>query len=619
MVGGVPASIQTRSFRECGKGTRTGKVWAGCSIALILLFAPAAFPSSVPWKNDTYSHISNGENLAELLRNFCSAQELRMVVSEKVSGTVSGRFLRVPPEIFLKNICAAYGLLWYYDGSALYFFRSDELVSGVITLKHLTFPGLRRALERVGIDDGRFPLRALSNHGVVYVSGPPRYVEAVMEIAGKLDEKAVSDAKIRTAREVVRVFPLRYALANDLTLTFMDREITVQGVAAILRRVFQDPGGGFSSADTRLKRIPRTVERLRGKGLKSGESHSTDEAVQADRDGGEGIPPEQDGGGTGDTGAGTGISITADTRLNAVVVRDTEERMPHYEELVRLLDVPAGLVQIQATIMDVSTDYLYELGVNWRFHEERTAKGIADDGKIITEGGLEAGEAFTPSGTSLVTGSGFHFATIIGNATDYLLAKVRALEEDGNARVLSQPSVLTLDNVDALLEHSQTFYVRVAGERDVDLFPVSYGIILKVTPHVIREGDENRIKLVVNVEDGSASTEEKVDNIPVVQKSSIHTQAVVKEEESLLIGGYYHESEFRTVSGIPCLMHVPFASYLFKTDRKVSKRAERMFLITPRIIRHDTRPAGRPPGRAGSPGAGDARTCFRSREGREAR
>lgn len=161
--------------------------------------------------------------------------------------------------------------------------------------------------------------------------------------------------------------------------------------------------------------------------------------------------------------------------------------------------------------------------------------------------------------------------------------------------------------------------MRVAGERDVDLFPVSYGIILKVTPHVIREGDENRIKLVVNVEDGSASTEEKVDNIPVVQKSSIHTQAVVKEEESLLIGGYYHESEFRTVGGIPCLMHVPFAGYLFKEDRKVSKRAERMFLITPRIIRPDALPAGNPPGRAGSPGAGDARTRFRRQEGREAR
>ncbi|HPC03601.1 MAG TPA: type III secretion system outer membrane ring subunit SctC, partial [Syntrophales bacterium] len=301
-----------------------------------------------------------------------------------------------------------------------------------------------------------------------------------------------------------------------------------------------------------------------------------------------------------------GGALTPDTRLNAVVVRDTEDRMPFYEEVIRLLDVPAGLVQIQATIMDVGTDYLHELGVNWRFRKESDAGGIARDGKIIMEGGLEADGDFTPSAGTLVAGSGFHFATVIGNATNYLLARVRALEEDGNARVLSRPSVLTLDNVDALLEHSQTFYVRVAGERDVDLFPVTYGIVLKVTPHVIREGDENRIKLVVNVEDGNVSAQEEVDNIPVVQKSSIHTQAVVREEESLLIGGYYHESEFKTVSGIPCLMRAPFLGRLFRADRTVSKRAERMFLITPRIVRHDAVSGGARPGAAqlpeGAPG-----------------
>jgi type III secretion protein C len=602
MFGVVPASVQYRSFRDRGGGTRTGKAWAGCSIVLILLLAPGAFASPVPWKSAVYSHISNGEDLADLLRNFCSAHDLSAVLSEKVSGTVSGRFLRMPPEVFLKNICTAYGLLWYYDGGALYFFRSDERVSKVVTLNRLTFPGLRRALERAGVTDDRFPLRTLSDQGVVYVSGPPRYVEAVTEIARELDEKAVSDAKVRTAREVIRVFPLRHALADDLTLTFMDREMTVQGVATILRKIFQEPGWGISTAETRLKRVRRTVEKLGGKGLKSGEAPSPDNPPPEDR--GEEAPPDGNAEGTGDTGKGTGASVTADTRLNAVVVRDTEDRMPVYEELVRLLDVPAGLVQIQATIMDISTDYLHELGVSWRFRKENDAGGIARDGKVIVESGLEAGEDLTPSAGALVAGSGFQFATVVGNATNYLLARVRALEEDGNARVLSRPSVLTLDNVDALLEHSQTFYVRVAGERDVDLFPVTYGIVLKVTPHVIREGDENRIKLVVNVEDGSVSTEEEVDNIPVVRKSSIHTQAIVREKESLLIGGYYHESEFRTVSGIPCLMRAPYLGRLFRADRTVSKRAERMFLITPRIVRHDAVPGGARPGRNG-PGGGE--------------
>ena len=192
-----------------------------------------------------------------------------------------------------------------------------------------------------------------------------------------------------------------------------------------------------------VEMLPGTVEKLKGKGLISRDPPTATElASKAYDDESDSAGKAKSDSEEGSVEVGSGAYITADTRLNAVIIRDREERMPFYEEVIRALDEPAGIVQIQATIMDISTDYLYELGVQWRFREEGSATKLSDDSTVVTEGGLSVDDGFNIASDSLVVGTGFNFATIIGNAAEYLLAKVRALEEDGNARVLSEPSVV---------------------------------------------------------------------------------------------------------------------------------------------------------------------------------
>jgi type III secretion protein C len=269
--------------------------------------------------------------------------------------------------------------------------------------------------------------------------------------------------------------------------------------------------------------------------------------------------------------------VKADVRQNAVVVRDREEKMPYYEQIINLLDVPVGLVEIKATIIDIDRDSVEDLGIEWEFTK------TSGNGDNIYKGGTNNTEQFSrEDGLQLPTGNGLNLATVVGDAADYFLAKVHALEEKGHAKILSRPSVLTLNNIEAQLEHSKTFYVRLEGEDEVDLLDIDAGVVLRVTPHIIEEDNATFIKLAIQIEDGEL-LDEQVDEIPIVKRSIVNTQAVVGHDESLLLGGYLKESDINAVQTVPCLGQIPLLRWLFTKEYKKGENVERLFMITPTI------------------------------------
>jgi type III secretion protein C len=143
--------------------------------------------------------------------------------------------------------------------------------------------------------------------------------------------------------------------------------------------------------------------------------------------------------------------------------------------------------------------------------------------------------------------------------------------------------VMTLDNVEAVIENVNTFFVKVQGNLDVDLFNVSSGTSLRVTPLIVNEGSIAQIKLAIKIEDGNI-TSQQVDSIPIVRRSTIGTQAFIQDGEALLIAGYTQESENNTQAGVPVLSKVPVFGRLFRYDEKRKQRVERFFLLTPRIL-----------------------------------
>ncbi|MFH0787899.1 MAG: type III secretion system outer membrane ring subunit SctC [Pseudomonadota bacterium] len=564
------------SEKRLMKGKRQVMIVMASVVGLLFFLGTTTLEARpIPWGNQKYSRISYREDLSGLLRDFLASQQIPCVLSSRVNGVVGGEFKDYLPEKFFNQIVKTNGLTWYYDGGILYLYRADELGTAIINLENLSGEELKKRLAGLGVLDERFSWQVSQDGGLVYISGPPRYAELVTKLSDLLDKKE----KYHSRYEMVKVFPLKHAWADDVKLTFRDKEITIPGVAAILRNLLSGKSKPGQATGKQEKRLTQVVKKLKGKGLAVvGEEDSGEKAKTEKKEGAADQKADEK---ESDIPVSGEAQIQSDTRMNAVIVRDIREKMAYYADIISCLDIPVGLVEIQAAIIDINTESLYELGVDWNIKN-----GDKGGGRL----GFNADKDLVPGSDTLVTGKGFNLATTITwGAGEFILSRIRALEQQGNARILSRPSVLTINNLEALIERNETFYVKVPGAYEVDLFNVTAGISLKVTPHIIEGEAGKKIKLMINIEDGNITTA-TVDNLPVVSRSTINTQAVVRENESLLIGGHSRLEESNTDQSVPFLSKVPVLGALFRSKSITNKKVERMFMITPRIVTPESGP-----------------------------
>jgi type III secretion protein C len=538
------------------------KVAMFAALALILC-APAAYAAPVPWRNEDVSFAVREQPLRNFLEEFFSSQGLSVVVSPVVQGTVNGNFNGQPGRIF-DDITKAFSLLPYYDGTLVYVYSVSEASTRTVVVPKSLVPRMMRTMDDLRMLNGRHTARSVPAEGLIVLSGSRRFLEQAEELSRNLQ------VQISAGPTVFKMFPLRYAWAQDVSLAYAGRTVLVPGVASVLRSLLATPSNAGLYFDQADRPIRPTVEKLRGKGLRSiGEDHRVIERESVNVEDSYQQQPAM-------VNGGDGVRIEAERRLNAVIVRDTKERMPYYDQLIAALDVEPNIIEIEATIVDIDTDRLRELGVNWRYSN-------ANGDEVLFGRGDTSDLSLRPGQNTVPAGQGFFASTTIGDRS-FFLSRVNALATDGVAKIVSRPQVVTLSNVEAVVEANTSFFVRIQGEFDVDLFNVQAGTTLRVTPHVMREpGRASRIRLLVNVEDGNL-TDASVDQIPVIDRSAINTQTMINEGESLLIGGLVRDRTTKTVTKVPLLGDIPLLKYLFRYSRKRTEHIERLFLITPRLV-----------------------------------
>lgn len=533
-----------------------------------MVMALAAMPSDAAemrWRSKPFQIVANDKPLADFLRELASSQGTSAVISPKVEGTISGKFsVNNGAQNVLDSICSTYALTWYYDGSFLFIDPVSEVVNEVIPISEGNAARLNQTIARLQIADPRYPLVINDREGTAYVSGPKRYVEMVRQAV-----RLAEDPSKISSRAEIRMFPLKYARAADYQVTRDGREVTVAGVASVLRHLFTKPGnstvagGGFPP----LKLGPTRQMRL-----SSGETANVPKIdglgmVRDDERGGSGSGPEFP-------------QFQADTGLNAVLVRDLPARMAQYEKLIASLDVRPRLIEIEVTIMDISSDRLGALGIDWRVHGNHAdlqfGNGQAAPLTLINAT-TEAGQ------TGNSTPAGLVFTGSIGNTLrEYLLARVTALAETGQANFVARPKVTTLDNTEAVVENMNEFFVRVGGFQDAGLFNVKAGTSVRVTPLIIDEQAGRGVMLTIDITDGNLGPV-LADNIPSIRRRSVTTKAIVEEGKSLLIAGYSSEETSNATSGIPGLSSIPVIGNLFKFSQQKQANMERFYLLTPRL------------------------------------
>ncbi len=566
-------------------------VWRLLAGLIAFLAAGADLVSAqIPWNRQGFSYAAEDKPLTELLRQVCAAQSIPVVISDKVEGTVNGKFIAVEPQALLESLAAAYGLIWFFDGDVLYIYDDSEIDSQIINAPGLDFDQLDRILRDLQIDFGQPRNSLRMTEELVSVAGPPRFVKLVAEVISGLlsSDTAIPDA--------IEVYPLKYAWAYDTKFESNGTQLTVPGVATVLQQLLPSYASGAlgMAGSSAQPTLPTTVAKLTNTSLPNPYPATRGPAEPEVR---RALPASSTvPGGTSVPAEPAGVSdfdplITYDVRLNAVVVRDTKARLRSYRDVIAALDKPVRIIQIQATIIDINVDYSLKYGNQFlftgkagSFRGSASLLAPAADGQQSSI--TDATANLIDSAGDVIRNNGLNFSSIVmTNAIDFI-NRIQLLEQDGMANILSQPTVVTLNNLEAVIQRQQTFYVKVPGTYTTDLYDISTGTVMKVTPHVIEDGNQFAINMIVSIQDGEIEPEtgRQIENLPLTTQDSLNTRAVLRENNSLLIGGLVREERSTDESGVPTIRKVPIIGFFFKQRARTLVRMKRLFLITPKLI-----------------------------------
>jgi type IV pilus assembly protein PilQ len=260
-------------------------------------------------------------------------------------------------------------------------------------------------------------------------------------------------------------------------------------------------------------------------------------------------------------------------------------------------------IAIEAKIVEVTTNFSRELGINWGVGYQGGVGGVdygvgfgsgkSGDVKLIPGGsgiGLTGSNAAVnfPVGllTSAVTTPAL--GLVLGTSRLVLDAKLAALEGSGDGRVISSPKVTTLENEKATIWQGKKVPV-VTPATSTNPATVRYedaDLRLIVTPKITQ--DQDRISMEIDASNKDVDDSLNVLGNPAINTSGVTSKIVVKDGDTIVVGGIYKTTETFKKDGIPLLSDIPGLGWLFKYETKTKVTREILIFITPKIIRGET-------------------------------
>ena len=303
------------------------------------------------------------------------------------------------------------------------------------------------------------------------------------------------------------------------------------------------------------------------------------------------------------------LNVVADKATNTLIITADRDDYRIIEGVIQKLDAPRPMVYIEALIMEVSVTKNFNIGVEWRGLKDignaelsglgSNATGLGLAGftgaqSIIPQINTTTGAVSMPAGFSLgVIGAGIQIGSVLFPNIGAVLSAYR---NDKDVSILSTPQLLTLNNEDAEINVGQNVpYITRTDTSAVipgQTFGSSYeykdvGVILKITPNI---NEEQFVRLKIDQQVTKLADIQQT-TTPTTLKRTAKTTVVIKDNETVVLGGMIDDSTSVETAQVPCVGDIPVVGWLFKTMGRGRSKTNLFVFITPHIIRNQAEAA----------------------------
>ncbi|MCL4872918.1 type IV pilus secretin PilQ [bacterium] len=310
--------------------------------------------------------------------------------------------------------------------------------------------------------------------------------------------------------------------------------------------------------------------------------------------------------------------VTTDKRTNTLVIRDIRKGIDAARNVVTKLDTPIPQVLIEARIVEASSSFARDLGIQWgvdysagnknqfnmlgsstsfgsaALSPNRNITAIVEDGGAYpiekkewpARPGVSNYAVNLPAtGTAGPLGAfGFMFGKIGANPL-ILDLRLTAGESQGQLKTISRPRVTTLDNREAKIEQGESIPFETTSAAGTATTFIDANLSLTVTPHITPDGS---VLMRIKASRNSIGTFRTSGGQPSINKKEATTDVLVKDGETTVIGGIVITDKNNSERGIPFLKDIPVLGWLFKAKSVADTQTELLIFITPKILKEKT-------------------------------
>jgi type IV pilus assembly protein PilQ len=279
--------------------------------------------------------------------------------------------------------------------------------------------------------------------------------------------------------------------------------------------------------------------------------------------------------------------IIVDARRNALIIKDIPTQFSNLESMVKFLDTPAQQVEIQARLLQANKSFSRDIG-------NQIGLLVGNNGGNVLTGLPGQVSPFTRNPPPRVsTGAGLplisNFPAAATSGLSFLIQPggnilldeiISAAEARGTARLISRPTVTTMNNTPATIQQGTQIPVQTNVNNTITVQFTNFALQLTVTPQIAEAGT---VLLTVNITNSQPDFARAVNGIPSVASQSAQTQVLVPDGGTAVIGGILVDTDTINVRQVPGLGNIPLIGNLFKETNTAKSTAELLFFITPKI------------------------------------